>query len=382
MKKFRLLTPGPTAIPESVLSVLGEPMIHHRTSLFEEQFKKLQDLLKWLFQTKEEVLSLTCTGTGAMEAAVCNLFSKDDEVITLNAGKFGERWTKIAKTYQLIVHEIVVERGKAVTLSELEKTLNDHPDVKAVLFQASETSTGVLMPVEKIVQLCKQKNVLSVCDGITAVGIFDLPMDAWGIDVLITGSQKALMLPPGLSFIALSEKAWKASESATLPKFYLDLKREKKMQLVQQTAWTPAISLVLGGVESLGLLKAEGLPALFKHHELLALCTRNAAKALGLELFSDSPSPVLTTVRVPVSFSVDQGKKIPKLMQEKYGIIITGGQDELQGKIIRLSHFGYCDVFDISNGIAALELALQELGYPIEFGKGVGAILKTYREST
>ena len=382
MKKFRLLTPGPTAIPETVLSKLGEPMIHHRTSLFEEQFKKLQDLLKWLFQTKQEVLTLTCTGTGAMEAAVANLFSPGEAVITLNAGKFGERWTKIAKAHGLAVYELMLERGKAFNPDLLEAVLEEHPEVRGVLFQASETSTGALMPVKKIVDLCKAYEVLSVCDGITAVGIFDLPMDAWGIDVLITGSQKALMLPPGLSFIALSEKAWKANETSKCTKFYLDLKREKKMQLIQQTAWTPAISLVIAGVESLSLLKAEGLDGLFKHHELLALCTRNAVLALGLELFSEAPSPVLTTVKMPASFSVDQGKKIPKIMQEKYGVIITGGQDELQGKIIRLSHFGYCDVFDISNGIAALEMALDELGYPVEFGTGVGSILKTYRKST
>ncbi len=357
-------------------------MIHHRTSLFEEQFKKLQDLLQWLFQTKQEVLTLTCTGTGGMEAAVTNLFSPNDEVITVNAGKFGERWTKITKTYGLKVHEIFVERGKSLDMAVLEKTLSEHAGVKAILFQASETSTGAMMPVQKIVDLCKKKNILSVCDGITAVGIFDLPMDAWGIDVLITGSQKALMLPPGAAFIAFSDKAWKATETSTCPKFYLDLKRERKAQAGRQTAWTPAISLVLGGVESLGMLHAEGLPALFKHHEVLAKCTRNAVLALGLELFSDSPSPVLTTVRVPASFSVDQGKKIQKQMQEKFGVIIMGGQDELSGKILRLSHFGYSDVFDISNGIAALELVLSELGHPIEFGKGVGAILQTYREST
>ena len=166
------------------------------------------------------------------------------------------------------------------------------------------------------------------------------------------------------------------------PRFYFDLTREKKMQEKQQTAWTPAISLIEGGVESLGLLRAEGLETLFARHEVLAHCTREAARALGLELFSKAPSPVLTTVRVPASFSVDQGKAIQKLMQEKYGVIIMGGQDELQGKILRLSHFGYCDVFDVATGIGALELALQELGHPVEFGKGVGAVLKAYRESS
>ena len=381
MKKIRLLTPGPTAIPEQVLSKFAEPVIHHRTSLFEAKFKQLQDHLKWLFQTRQEVLTLTCTGTGAMESAVANLFSPGDEVIVANIGKFGERWTKIAKTYQLQVHEILVERGHALSLSVLESKLKECPNAKAVLFQASETSTGALNPVKGIVELCKKNGLLSVCDGITAVGILDLPMDEWGIDVLITGSQKALMLPPGLAFIALSDRAWGNAEKSKCPKFYFDLLREKKMQEKQQTAWTPGISLIQGGVESLGMLREEGLPAIFKRHEVLARCTRSAAEALGLELFSMAPSPVLTTVKVPARFSVDEGKKIQKIMQEKYGVIITGGQDELQGKILRLSHFGYCDVFDVATGIGALELALNDLVYPVEFGKGVGAVLKAFHQA-
>ncbi len=377
---MRLLTPGPTAIPEKVLAKFAEPIVHHRTSLFESQFKEVQELLQWLFQTKQLVLSLTATGTGAMEATVTNLFSAGDEVITVNGGKFGERWSKIAKAYAVTTHELFVERGKAVNAGAIESLLKANPKVKAVLFQASETSTGALMPVKQIVDLCKKYNVLSVCDGITAVGIFNLPMDEWGIDVLITGSQKALMLPPGLAFLALSEKAWKQAASSTLPKFYFNLIKEKQMQEKQQTAWTPAISLIQGAVVSLGMLKEQGLPALFHQHELLAAATRNAAKALGLELFSDAPSPVLTTVKVPANFSVDQGKKIQKIMQEKHGVIITGGQDELQGKILRLSHFGYTDIFDVATGIGALELTLAELGHPVEFGKATGAVLKTMHE--
>jgi len=378
MKKFRLLTPGPTTIPERVLAKFAEPVVHHRTTIFEETFKQLQELLQWLFQTKQPVLTLTVTGTGAMDAAVSNIFSPHDEVVVVNAGKFGERWTKIAKVYGLKFHEIFVERGQALVPADLEKKLQEFPNTKAVLFQASETSTGAMMPVKAITEICTKHKILSVCDGITAVGIFDLPMDAWNIDVLITGSQKALMLPPGLAFIALSDRAWKATESSTCPKFYLNLQGEKKAQEKQQTSWTPAISLIQGGVESLGMLRKEGLTSLFEHHEKLATATRNAARALGLELFSGAPSPVLTTVCVPASFSVDQGKKIQKIMQEKYGVIIMGGQDELQGKILRLSHFGYIDLFDVATGISALELALHELGYPLEFGKGVGAVLKTF----
>lgn len=379
MKKYRLLTPGPTAVPEKVLAKFAEPLIHHRTARFEALFKEVQEDLKWLFETSQPVLTITATGSGAMEAAVTNLFSSGDEVITVNGGKFGERWTKICKAYGVTAHEIFVERGKAVEISEIEKVLAANPKTKAVLFQASETSTGTLMPIQKIADLCRKKNILSVCDGITAVGIFKLPMDEWGIDVLITGSQKALMLPPGLAFIALSERAWKVSESSKLPKFYFDLAREKKGQDKQQTAWTPAISLVVGARETLKMLREEGRETLFNRYETLAEMTRNAARALGLELFSSVPSPVLTTVRVPSSFSVDQGKKITKIMQEKHGVIITGGQDELVGKILRLAHFGHVDIFDITTGISALELTLHELGYKVDFGSGVGAVLKTYQ---
>ena len=379
MKKFRLLTPGPTTIPETVLSKMAEPIIHHRTSLFEEIFKEFQSHLQWLFQTKQPVLTLTCTGTGAMEATISNLFSPGDEVITVNAGKFGERWTKIAKAYGLTVHEILVERGKSLEVSALASELSAHPQAKAVLFQASETSTGALNPIEAIAAQCKKHNVLSICDGITAVGIFNLPMDQWGIDVLITGSQKALMLPPGLAFIALSENAWKAVANSKLPKFYFDLKKEKTSQEKQQTAWTPAISLIQGGVVALRLLKEQGHAGLFKQHERMAEATRAAVKALGLEFFAAIPSAVLTTVKVPAQ--ILDGKKIPKIMQEKYGVIITGGQDELAGKIIRLSHFGYTDILDITNGIAALELTLVELGHPVELGKGVGAALKSFQSS-
>ncbi len=379
MKKIRLLTPGPTAIPESVLSKFSEPVVHHRTSLFEAEFKILQEHLRWLFQTKNDVLTLTCTGTGAMEAAVAGIFSSGDEVIVVNAGKFGERFGKIARVYGLQVHEIIVERGRAVEPAALEQKLQDHPGVKGVLFQASETSTGALMPVHAIINLCKKHRVLSVCDGITAVGIFDLPMDAWGIDVLLTGSQKALMLPPGLAFIALSDSAWAKASASTAPKYYFDLHRERKMQQKQQTAWTPGISLIQGGVKALGLLREEGLPAIFARHERLASATRAAVQAMGLELFSSAPSPVLTAVKVPVRFSVDEGKRIQKVMQDEYGVIITGGQDELQGKILRLSHFGYCDVFDVMTGIGALEMALADLGHPVAFGAGTGAVLTSYR---
>ncbi len=380
MKKNYLLAPGPTPVPERVAAILGQPIPHHRTPGFERSFAEVREGLKWIFQTKAEVILLTATGTGAMDAAVSNLFRRGEKVVTVNGGKFGERWTKIAKVYGLAPVEMKLEAGDAVDPAALAKVLDANLDAKAVLFQASETSTGSRMPVKEITELAKKRGMLSVCDAITALGVMDLPMDAWGVDVMITGSQKAMMIPPGLAFIALSDAAWKKSETSDLPKFYFDLAKERKAHETNQTAWTPAISLVLGLAESLRMLKEEGLPEVFKRHETLARATRAAIAALGLELLAKkSPSPAVSAVVVPPT--VKDGKKIPKLMRDKYGVTIAGGQDELEGKIFRLSHFGYCGEFDITTGISCLELVLAELGHPVVFGTGVGAALKIFAEA-
>lgn len=380
MKKTYLLTPGPTPIPERVSALLGQPILHHRTPAFETLFQEVRDGLKWVFQTKQEVICLATSGTGAMDAAICNLFSPGEKIITVAGGKFGERWTKIAQAYGLNPIEIKLAPGDALDPAQLAQTIAAHADAKAVCFQASETSTGSAMPVKAIVDLAKKAGMLSVCDAITAAGVFDLPMDAWGIDVLMTGSQKAMMIPPGLAFIALSDAAWKRVDTAKLPKFYLNLKKERDAHLKNQTAWTPATGLIMGLHESLKMMKEEGLENIFKRHALLSLATRNAVKALGLEVLAEkSPSHAVTAVKVPAT--VKEGKKIPKLMREKYGVTIAGGQDELEGKIFRLSHFGYCSIFDITTGISCLELVLSELGHPVTFGTGVGAILKTVKEN-
>jgi aspartate aminotransferase-like enzyme len=377
MKKTYLLTPGPTPIPESVSAVFSKPIIHHRTAAFEKLFEEVRQGMKYLYQTRQEVLLLAASGTGAMEAAVCNLFKKGDEVIVLNAGKFGERWTKLAKTYGLKPFEIKAQPGDTITAAQVEAAIQANKGAKGILFQASETSTGVVLPTQEICKLAKANAMLSICDAITACGVFDVPMDDWGIDALITGSQKALMIPPGLAMIALSDRAWTANETADLPRFYFDLAREKKAHLKNQTAWTPAISLIQGLQESLRLIREEGLHNMFKRHELLAKATRNGVKALGLELLSKTaPSMAITAVKVPAQ--ITDGKGLVKLMRDKLGVVMVGGQDELEGKIVRLSHFGYIDKFDIVIGISALELALNEMGYPVEFGKGVGAVLQTF----
>lgn len=380
MKKTYLLTPGPTPVPESVLSVMSRPIIHHRTPPFETLFQDVRNGLKFLFQTKQDVLILAASGTGAMEAAVTNLFKKGDTVITINGGKFGERWTKLAKTYGLNPIEIKLASGDAVEPAQLETTIKANPTARAILFQASETSTGVRMPTQEICKLAKAANMITVCDAITACGVFDLPMDEWGIDVLITGSQKALMIPPGLAMIALSDRAWAMTETSDIPRFYFDLARERKGLPKNATAWTPAISLIIGLQESLKMIRDEGLHNTFKRHDLLARATRAAVSAMGLEMLAKkSPSNAVTAVLVPAS--IKDGKAILKVLRDKYGIFIIGGQDELEGKIIRLSHFGYCDKFDITTAISGLELTLNELGYKVEYGRGVGAALKVFAET-
>ena len=379
MRKTYLLTPGPTAIPENVLAKLSQPIIHHRTPEFQALFDEVRVGLKYLFQTEQDVILLTATGTGAMDAAIANLFKRGDKVITVNAGKFGERWTKIAKAYRLNPVEIKIENGDSLEIKQLEQTIAANKDARAVLFQASETSTGVRLPTQEICKAAKAASMISVCDAITACGVFDLPMDEWGIDVFITGSQKALMIPPGLAMISLNDKAWAMVETSDLPKFYFDLSRERKSLTKNQTAWTPAISLIQGLHESLKMLREEGLHNVFKRHDLLARATRNAVQALGLEILAKkTPSNAVTSVKVPSS--IKDGKMIPKIMRDKYGVTIVGGQDELEGKIIRLSHIGYCDKFDIVTGIAGLEMALHELGHKFELGKGVAAVLKTFAD--
>jgi aspartate aminotransferase-like enzyme len=377
MKKTYLLTPGPTPIPETVSSTFARPLIHHRTPEFQALFQEVRDGLKYVFQTKQEVLTLATSGTGAMEAALCNLVSPGEKILAVNAGKFGARWAKIAAAYGIVCVELRITPGQSCEEAELEQLARAHPDAKAICFQASETSTGVLMPTRELTALARRHGMLSICDAITACGVFDLPMDEWQIDVLITGAQKAMMIPPGLAFLALSDQAWRANAACRTPRFYLDLARELKAQVRNQTAWTPATSLLQGLRESLRLIREEGLERVFKRHDLLARATREAVRALDLEVLARSrPSPAVTSVLVPASIS--DGKKIPRLMREKHGVVIAGGQDELEGKIFRLSHFGYCGKFDVTTGIACLELVLHELGHPVEFGRGVGAALRTF----
>ena len=368
MKRY-LLTPGPTVVPPEVLLRMSQPLIHHRTPEFEALFAQVQEKLQWLFQTKQTVLILAASGTGAMEAAVSNTCSPGDTVIVVNGGKFGERWLKISQAFGAKVVELKVEWGAAVTVDAVAQALEAHPDARAVLVQASETSTTVLHPVEQISALTRNTNTLLVVDGITSVGATDTPMDRWGIDILVTGSQKALMLPPGLAFLAVSDKAWTRVEATRQPRYYFDLRREHKEQQKHTTAYTPAISLINGLHEVLRLMQEEGLEHIFARHSLLAAASRAAAQAMGLRLLAPaSPSPAATGIWLPDG--VD-GSRLLKYMRDRMGVDIAGGQDHLKGKVVRVSHIGYAGPFDVITAISTLEMALRRFGQEIGLGSGV-----------
>ena len=371
MIKNYLLAPGPTPVPARVLLAMAQPVIHHRTPQFSEIFGEAKKGLKALFQTEQDVLMLAASGTGAMEGAVSNLFAAGDEVLVINGGKFGERWMKIAGTYGLEVAELRVEWGQAARVADVQRLLDERPGIRGVLMQASETSTAAVHPVEAIAKLTRSRDVLSVVDGITGVGVFDLPMDRWGIDVLITGSQKALMLPPGLACIALSERAWPRAKVCKQPRFYFDLARERDNLAKDTTAWTPAISLIVGLRESLAMIHEEGLPRVFERHARNAAATRAAAQALGLKLVApDAPSAAVTGIYTPPNV---EGGKLVAYLRDRMGVTFAGGQDQLKGKIVRIAHLGYMGAFDVVTAIAALEMALQHFGHKVELGRGVGA---------
>ncbi len=371
MQKKYMLTPGPTPLPPEVIRSQAFPLIHHRTPEFTKIFEEVHEDLKYVFQTKQEVLVLASSGTGAMEASVTNLHSPGDEVLTVSGGKFGARWGLIAKAYGLKPTIIDIEWGSAVAPSQVAQALDANPNIKTVFCTFSETSTGVLTDVEALAKITSARpDVLLVVDSITASGVCPLPMDEWGVDVVISGSQKAFMLPPGLAIIALSEKAWKRSETSALPRFYFDLAKERKSQVKGQTAYTPAISLIIALKEALSMIRGEGLEKLFARHQRLAEATRAAVKALGLTLLApDAPSTAVTAVLAPEGMNAGD---IVKTMK-KYGVTVAGGQDHLKGKIFRLSHLGYYGTFDIIIAVSALEMALKELGHPLTMGSGVAA---------
>jgi len=378
MIKQYLLSPGPTPIPNEVALAMSETMIHHRTPQFNKVFEEARQGLKTLFGTNGDVLILASSGTGAMEAAVANLFSPGDKVLVINGGKFGERWLNIANAFGLDPVEVKVEWGQAVKVDVVEKQLELHPDIQSVMIQASETSTTVLHPVKEIAKLTKN-GPLFLVDGVTAVGVLPVPLDEWGIDALVTGSQKALMLPPGLGFIALSERAWQKTKKAKLPRFYFDLNLERKNQAKGSGAFTPAVSLIFGLRASLNMMAREGFDRVYARHARMARATRAAATAMGLKLLApDSPSPAATGIFLPKGLDAD---KVLDYLRDQMGVILAEGQDQLKGKAIRIAHVGYMGAFDVITAIAALEMALRKFGAEIPFSRGVAAAQEVLMEA-
>lgn len=374
MMKYRLMAPGPTPIPEDVLTEMAKPIMHHRTPGFEKVIAEVEEGLKWLYQTKNDVIMLASSGSGAMEAAIVNVLSEGEAILVVNGGKFGERFGQIAKSYRAKVDLIDVEWGTAVNPQIIAEKLQTNK-YRAVCVQASETSTGVEHPIEAIAKIVKDyPETVLIVDAITALGVINLPTDAWQIDMLICGSQKALMLPPGLATLSVSEKAWGIIDKATTPKFYFNLKAERKALRDNTTAWTPAVSLIQGLRVVLKNMQAEGLEALFARHAKMALAIRQAALAIGLKLFAPTaPSSSVSAIYSPEG--IDSGK-IVKGLRDHFNMTIADGQDHAKGKIFRIGHLGYYDMLDMVSVWAAIEKQLHVLGYKFEVGKGVAEIIK------
>ncbi|MDI6698108.1 MAG: alanine--glyoxylate aminotransferase family protein [Candidatus Saccharicenans sp.] len=378
IKKYYLLSPGPTPVPETVLSAAAEPIIHHRTAEFSKIFMEVTEGLKYVFGTKEDVYILAASGTGAMETAVINTLSPGDKVITINGGKFGERWGNICRAFGLDTKEIVLPWGEDFSPEQLAEEIKKNPGVKAVFTTLSETSTGAIFDIKGFGEVVASTEAILVVDGISGLGATPCHMNDWKIDVLVTGSQKSFMIPPGLAYLAFSPKAWRMVETSKLPKFYFDIKKYRKNLEKQTTPWTPAVSLIIQQKKALDIIKNLGLDNLLRHHQILGDATRAAVKAIGLELLARRPGNILTAVKTPAG--VD-GNKLVKTMQNKYMAYISNAQDPHKGEFFRIAHLGYMGGFDIVTALSALEMTLLDLGYDkFQAGASVAAAQNILRE--
>lgn len=372
----RLFTPGPTQIPESVVVAMSGPMIHHRGPEFKALFAEVTSRLQYIFQTQGDVVILTASGTGGMEAAVVNLLSPGQRVITIEAGKFGERWGELCRAYGMVPKTMTVPWGEAPDPADVKRLVQNTTNLAALFCTHSETSTGVATDVKEIARIVRDhSDAVTIIDGITSVGVLPFHMDEWHIDVCVSGSQKGVMIPPGLAFVALSERAWQRVEQSTLPRYYFDFRKARKSAAAYTTAWTPAVTLLVGLQESLRMIQKLGLEHFWNKYERLAAATREGIKALGLELFAKVPSNALTAVKVPDGFD---GAVFTKLLREKYGVMVAGGQAHLKGKIFRVAHMGYYDHMDMIALMAAVEMALADLGWQFELGAGIAAVQQKY----
>ena len=376
MKKKWLFTPGPTPIPPEALLAMAQPIDYHRSEDAVALIKDILEKLKHVFQTENDVLFLTSSGTGAMEGAVANLLSRGDKVIVIQSGKFGERWNDICTAYGVEVILVDVTWGDSVEPQIVETLLTEHPDVKAVFATLCETSTGALHDIEALAHLTRIRPTLLVVDAVSALAADDLQMDNWGVDVVVSCSQKGLMTPPGLAFAAINQRAWDAVKRSDLPKYYLDFRKAYQSGLEGSVPYTPAVTLLTALQCALNRICAEGIRTTIARHNRLAVATRSAVKALGLPLFATSPANTLTSIRLPTEID---GKAFVNLMRDTYGITYAGGQSQLSGKIVRIAHLGWMNENDVIVAISAFERGLCSMGCNIPLGAGVTAAQEVFK---
>ncbi|HEX4929721.1 MAG TPA: alanine--glyoxylate aminotransferase family protein [Gaiellaceae bacterium] len=379
--KRYLFTPGPTPVPPHVLAALAEPVLHHRAPDFREVYARVLGRLKEVHRTENDVLLFTCSGTGAFESAIVSLCSPGERILAVSAGSFGERWGSMARTFGCEVEELKYAWGETPTADDLQRKLAEIDPVSLVVLVHSETSTGVVADIQALAAVAKEAGALVVVDAVSSLGAVPLEMDDWNLDVVISGSQKALMTPPGLATAAVSAAAWEHVARSTLPSFYFDWDRTRKAQQKLDSAFTPAVSLIVALDVALGLLLEQGLEAAFERHTRLGRACRAGIKAMGLELFSpdEDRSAVVTAARMPEG--MDSGD-LTLALRERHGVTIAGGQGDLKGAIFRIGHIGWYDEFDIATALSAVELVLGELGAPIERGVAASRALEVYAEGT
>jgi aspartate aminotransferase-like enzyme len=372
--KYRLFTPGPTSVPEATLLALAKPVHHHRTGEFRAMFAEVQALLKYVYQTSATVYTITGSGSAAAEAGIVSTIAPGQRVLNVTNGKFAERWASVCKTYGMELKELKLEYGQHATPQQIESELKSSK-YDAVILVHSETSTATVCDLEAIAKVVRKSgDTLLIVDGITSIGALPFKMDQWGIDVAITGSQKALMLPPGLAFVALSERGWAAVEKNSAARdFYLDLRKYKKSMGDGDTPFTPANTLIDALLLSLRMIKDESIESVWKRTAITAEATRQGVKALGFELFSKTPADSVTAVRYPAGIS---DKDFRGQLKSRHNIHLAGGQGTMEGQIFRINHMGYSDAYDALAVIAAIEHVLKSLGKPVQFGAGVAAAQK------
>jgi serine---pyruvate transaminase len=372
------MAPGPTPVAPEVLAAQAEPLVYHRGPGYGKLLREVTEGVKRLFRTENDVLVFTSSGTGGLESAVANLFSPGDRVVVVVAGYFGERFAKIGRAYGLDVREVTYEWGRAARAEDVRAAIQEAP-TKAVLVQQSETSTAVIHPVEEIGRVCREAGVLLVVDCVSSVGAVPFEADAWGVDVAVGGSQKALSATPGLAFVSVSARAWEASESATNPRFYFDWREYKKSYDLPEpeNPWTPAISLMQGLRVALRMYFEEGPDAVLRRHRVLAAAVKEGVRALGLDLFGEGPEKAWAVTAVRAPEGIDGNELVAKVRAD-HGIILAPGQGPLKGNVFRIGHLGYYDRLDILRGLAALEMTLDSMGYPVKRGSAVAAAQEVF----